>query len=87
MTVTNGGTAPLTLNSASTTGQPFSVVHLTCAGHARPIHSVCTLQPHQRATVTVRFHPATRGTFTRSLVLTDNATNSPQAVTLSGSAH
>ena len=87
VTITNDGTAPLTLNSAATTGQPFSVVQLTYAGHARPIHAICTLQPHQRATVTVRFHPATRGNFTRSLVLTDNSANSPQAVTLTGSAH
>jgi hypothetical protein len=61
-------------------------VHLTCAGHAEPLRQVCVLRPHQRAIVTVRFHPTAQGSFTGSLRLTDNAADSPQAVTLTGSA-
>ena len=86
LTITNDGAAALTLTSASTTGQPFSIVHLTCAGHAKPVHQPCTLQPHQRAMLTVRFHPTAKGSFDGKLELTDSAPNSPQVVTLAGSA-
>jgi hypothetical protein len=86
LTITNDGTGALTLSSAFTTGQPFGLVHLTCAGHAKPLHQACMLQPHQRATLTVRFHPTGKGSFAGKLELTDNGANSPQVVTLAGSA-
>jgi len=38
-------------------------------------------------TLTITFHPLTSGTFKGSLVVKDDAGNSPQAVALSGSAH
>lgn len=37
--------------------------------------------------LTITFDPLTAGTFNGSLIVTDNAGNSPQKVTLSGSAH
>ena len=38
-------------------------------------------------TLTITFHPVTNGTFKGSLIVKDNAGNSPQTVSLSGTAH
>jgi hypothetical protein len=45
------------------------------------------LAAFSRCTLTVTFQPLTSGTFNGTLTITDDAGNSPQVVSLSGSAH
>lgn len=80
VTVTNTGTAPLTITaigfSGTNTGD-FSQTN-TC-----PL-SPSTLAVNGTCTVTVTFKPTLSGTRTASLAVTDNAVNSPQTVPLTG---
>ncbi|MGA2357550.1 MAG: FG-GAP-like repeat-containing protein [Terriglobales bacterium] len=85
ITVTNPGTTPLTLGTPtiSSRGGPFAVVTsaTTCTG--------ATIQPTgtggmKSCVINVTFTPTATGTFTGTLKITDNAENSPQTITLSG---
>jgi sugar lactone lactonase YvrE len=85
VTVTNTGNTPLTLGTPtiSSGGGPFAVVTstTTCTG--------ATVEPPgaggvQSCVINVTFTPTAAGTFTGTLKITDNAENSPQTITLSG---
>jgi uncharacterized repeat protein (TIGR01451 family) len=77
LTVTNTGTGPLQIASAATAGDAdFAITDDTCSGASVPVSGTCTV----RAT----FTPAVAGARTGRIVLTDNAANSPQSVSLTG---
>lgn len=74
ITLTNTGTASLTITSIMTTGN-FSTASTTCAG---------TLAAGANCGVMVNFSPLSSGALTGATTFTDNAAGSPQAVTLTG---
>jgi FtsP/CotA-like multicopper oxidase with cupredoxin domain len=77
-TLTNTGTAALTINSIGLTGASpgqFIISSRTC-GTTLPVGANCTIN--------VSFAPNRAGTFTANLSIADNAPNSPQTATLSG---
>jgi Pro-kumamolisin, activation domain/Abnormal spindle-like microcephaly-assoc'd, ASPM-SPD-2-Hydin len=78
VTVKNSGTAALTLTSETLTGTNASSFLISA--------NTCTtsLAAAATCTVSVEFKPATAGALTAALSIADNATGSPQAVTLSG---
>jgi hypothetical protein len=79
ITVSNSGTASLTISNVALTGVnpgDYTLVSTTCAG--------ATLSPNATCTATVRFNPLAVGTRTARLSLTDNAAGSPHRVLLSG---
>jgi Cep192 domain 4/Purple acid Phosphatase, N-terminal domain/Calcineurin-like phosphoesterase len=73
VTLKNTGTSVLNISSIATSGD-FSQTN-TC-GSSR--------NPGQSCTIRVTFSPTASGTRTGSLTVTDNASNSPQSVSLSG---
>jgi VCBS repeat-containing protein len=73
ITVTNTGNGALTPLTISVSGD-FAETN-TCAG---------SVAPNANCTISVTFTPATAGTRGGALTLTDNASSSPQTVTLSG---
>jgi hypothetical protein len=73
VTVTNSGTAALTISSIQTTNQ-FNATN-TCSASVAPGGN-CTIQ--------VTFTPSASGSQTGTLTIADNAPNSPQSVALSG---
>ncbi len=78
VTLLNSAGAPLSIASISVTGAnaaDFTVSGTTCGA---------TLAAPGTCTVTVLFKPGATGTRTAALSFTDSATNSPQAVPLSG---
>ena len=75
-TLTNSGGSSVTVSQASVTGAGFAVSGLTL-----PI----TLAAGQSAGFTLAFNPQSPGTASGSLAFSSNASNSPLAVTLSGS--
>ena len=75
ITLTNRGTAPLTLSSIKVSGD-FSQTN-TC-GTSLPVSSSCS--------ISVVFTPTAAGTRPGALSFTDNAAASPQQVSLSGTA-
>lgn len=84
VTLSNGGSAPLTLlgpEAVTLAGaQPgaFKLSEDECSGR--------TLLPAESCTVAVAFAPSEAGSsYTATLVFTDNAPNSPQTLALSGS--
>ena len=81
-TVSNTGTSALTNLSWSITGanaDQFTVSSTTCGTPPT------TLNPGASCVINVTFSPTQKGTLTGSLILTDNAANSPQTVGLSAS--
>jgi hypothetical protein len=77
VTLTNGGTATLTLTSIALTGtNPTSFEALNTCG--------ATLAPAASCTVYVAFKPATTGVLKGTLSVADNGAASPQAVALTG---
>ncbi len=79
ITVTSIGTAPLSIASAALTGNQtvdFTLTSDTCSG--------ATLSPSQTCSVTVVFAPVEFCGSTAAVTFTDNASDSPQAVSLSG---
>ncbi|HVM59325.1 MAG TPA: choice-of-anchor D domain-containing protein [Verrucomicrobiae bacterium] len=79
LTVTNCGTVALLITNVSLTGTDaaqFAVVGNTCA--SVPAGGTCS--------ISVRFTPASGGTFTASLMVFDNVAGSPQAISLSGNS-
>jgi hypothetical protein len=73
ITLNNGGNGALTPLLLNTTGD-FAQTN-TCAG---------SVAPGASCTISVTFTPTATGNRTGTLTLTDNAANSPQTVTLSG---
>jgi len=72
-TLTNTGTVLLTITSITTTG-PFAQTN-TCG---------TTVKAGKNCTISVTFSPTVAGEATGVVTITDNATNSPQTITLSG---
>jgi len=78
-TVTNTGTANLTISTVAiggTNASDFAKSGDTCSG--------ATVTPNSTCTVSVTFTPSATGSRSASLNFTDNASNSPQTVPLSG---
>src|SRR5450631_3805434 len=78
VTLTNGGTTTLTISGISITGTnvpDFTIFSKTCG---------TTLAVSASCTANVIFGPTAAGTRTANLLFTDNSTNSPHTVTLSG---
>jgi len=81
VTVTNPGTGALINLSWSISGtnsSRFSVSSTTCGT------APATLNPGASCVINVTFAPTTTGTLTANLRLSDNASNSPQTVALTG---
>jgi hypothetical protein len=78
VTLTNTGGAALTVTGVSISG--------TSANQFSQTSNCTTVQPTQSCTIQVTFSPTSAGSMTASLTVTDNASGSPQAVALSGSA-
>lgn len=79
VTVTNGGDASLFINSAATRGADpldFTQVDDGCSG--------MTLAPGTSCSVSITFSPTASGTRSGTFILTDNAGNSPQTASLTG---
>ncbi|HMD83519.1 MAG TPA: SBBP repeat-containing protein [Terriglobia bacterium] len=78
VTLTNTGTQPLTISQISTgTASDFTQTN-TCGAVNN------TLAVNQSCTVSVSFSPVASGTRSGALTISDNATGSPQSVTLTG---
>jgi len=75
VTVTNSGTAPLNITSI-VVGANFAETD-TCSA---------PLAPRSNCTISVTFTPAASGNLAGTLSVTDNAIDSPQKVSLSGTA-
>jgi Kelch motif/HYDIN/CFA65/VesB-like, Ig-like domain len=80
VTLTNTGTGALTISSIGTTGA--NAIDFAEASTC-PI-SPATLAAGTNCAVTVTFKPSITGTETAALSISDNATGSPQSVTLAG---
>jgi len=77
VTLTNSGSASITLSSIAVSGtNATSFEHLTTCG--------ATLAAAASCSVYVSFKPTAAGALTGTLTITDNATGSPQTVTLTG---
>lgn len=77
LTLTNTGSAPLVISGISISGDPsFSIKSQTCEG--------ATLAPGESCTVTVQFVKWDPGNVRATLTFTDNASDSPQQVSLTG---
>jgi hypothetical protein len=77
--VTNAGTATLSFSSVAvggTNANDFAKSADTCSG--------ATVVPNATCAVSVTFTPSTSGNLSASLIFTDNAPASPQAVNLAG---
>jgi hypothetical protein len=75
ITLTNGGTAAVTITSASVTGTGFSIQGLTT-----PV----TINSGGNTSFNVAFAPTSAGAVSGSISLASNAPNSPLAISLSG---
>ena len=73
--LTNNGNTNVTISGVSATGAGFSPSGVSAG---------TTLAPNQTATLIVAFDPATPGVVTGALAVTSNASNSPAAISLSG---
>jgi hypothetical protein len=78
VTITNSGSGTLSVSSISNTGaSPSQFTHTSnCGGNPLAANASCTAQ--------VIFAPTAAGTFTATLNIVDNATGSPQTISLSG---
>jgi uncharacterized repeat protein (TIGR01451 family) len=77
VTLTNAGTNTLTITGIGTTGD-FASPSNSCAG---------SITSGSSCTVNVTFTPSALGLRTGSLLISDNAANSPQSVTLSSAVY
>ena len=75
VTLTNTGNSSVSVSQISISGAGFSA-----AGSALPV----TLAAGQSASFSVTFAPTTAGNFSGSVAVSSNATNSPLAISLSG---
>jgi hypothetical protein len=79
VTLTNNGGANLVISTAALNGpnaSDFAISADTCSG--------TTLTPSNTCSVSVTFTPSAEGSRSASLIFTDNASDSPQTVALSG---
>jgi hypothetical protein len=74
-TVTNTGSYPATISNVAVSGTGFALASNSC-GSSLAAGAMCG--------VNVNFNPTTVGSFTGSVVFTDNATGSPQTISLTG---
>jgi acetylornithine/succinyldiaminopimelate/putrescine aminotransferase len=81
LTITNSGGGTLSVSAISSTGANASLFTHTsnCGGNPLAAGASCTAQ--------VIFSPTAAGSFTATLNITDNATGSPQTVTLTATGH
>ncbi|MGA8234205.1 MAG: choice-of-anchor D domain-containing protein, partial [Candidatus Acidiferrales bacterium] len=77
VTVTNAGLTTTTISAVAISGDFALTSASTCK-------AATTLTPGAKCTLVVTFTPAAKGSLTGQITLTDNALNSPQTVTLSG---
>ena len=81
LTVTSCGGVPLLITNVTVTGTDaaeFGIVGNTCSGNSVSTGATCS--------IAVQFTPTSSGAHTASLVISDNATNSPQTVALIGNS-
>jgi len=78
VTVTNGGSAALTVSGASVGGTNASDFTITSNG------CTASVAPAGSCSITVGFTPGATGARSATLTISDNAAGSPRAVTLSG---
>jgi hypothetical protein len=78
VTLTNSGTASLTVTGVTVVG--------TNSADFSPTTNCTTVGPGLNCTISVVFTPSAAGTRVASLVVTDNAPGSPQSVALTGGA-
>jgi len=77
VTMTNTGTVAVSITSIAVTGTNASqFVFANSCGNTLAIGANCTIHGH--------FGPTTAGAMTAAITITDNASNSPQSITLSG---
>src|SRR5277367_318787 len=77
VTLTNTGNAALTLNTVASSGANSSdFTESNTCGTSLAVNAKCSF--------TVTFTPATAGSLTASLTISDNAVGSPQSISLSG---
>jgi len=75
--VTNTGTAALTITSIAVTGANASQFDMAnSCGTSLAVNATCTIHGH--------FQPTALGAMTANVVITDNATTSPQTIPLTG---
>jgi hypothetical protein len=74
VTLTNSGTVPLNITSIAASAN-YAADSTACGA---------TLAPAANCIINVTFEPATTGTLPGTITVTDNAANSPQTVTLTG---
>jgi hypothetical protein len=81
LTITNAGSGTLSVSAIANTGtNPTDFSHTSnCGGNPLAAGASCTAE--------VTFTPAAAGSFSATLNITDNATGSPQKVTLTGTGH
>ncbi|WP_172425560.1 choice-of-anchor D domain-containing protein [Vandammella animalimorsus] len=77
VTLTNNGTAPLTLSAAPAVAAPFQITGGTCTANMN-------IAPGDRCTISVVFKPTTAGPANGSLTIAHNAAGSPATVALRG---
>jgi hypothetical protein len=75
VTLTNSGSANVTISAASASGTGFGI-----SGLSTPL----TLTPGQNTSFTAKFTPASTGSLSGSVSITSNAPGSPMAIALSG---
>ena len=77
VTMTNSGTAALTITSIAVTGtNASSFVFANSCGSSLAVGANCTIHGH--------FQPTANGPLTAAITITDNASGSPQSIALSG---
>jgi hypothetical protein len=80
VTLTNTGTGPLAITSIAVTGtDASSFVFANSCGTSVAGGASCTIHGH--------FTPAATGALTAAVTITDNASGSPQSITLSGTGN
>jgi hypothetical protein len=77
-TVTNSGTAPLTISAVTERGAGFAISTNTCTAHPIAASASCT--------IAATFTPPADTSYTGTISLTHNASGSPRNITLTGSA-
>ncbi|RUL75909.1 choice-of-anchor D domain-containing protein [Dyella choica] len=84
----NGYSSWQSLTLSNTGSTPVSISNVALNGAAYIDQSYCsgTLAPGAQCVIYVAFHPAANGTFNGTVSVTDDASNSPQVATLTGTA-
>ena len=86
VTVTNTGTGPVNFTSFSITGENSSSFALASSG-TNACNPTGTLAANASCTIGVTFTPTATGELTATLSIADNATGSPQLVSLNGTGN